>query len=222
MFDHDVLVLDERGPGVLLAGGSMVTSISNYIHRSKTPDTLERQVRRWMRSMNQARSDFADATPPADQPKLGEYLRPRATMPQPPLLSSGTSATSAFPCAVPSAVPSAVPPDKAAAPKDITANPRLAKFLRPLQPQQRRPPPDSSTEDCRIRQTEERLSQKEATKSKPRGSLKRATVAAALANVRLRDRVREAAAEARAADDSRPQLQVATSNHRWLTKPAYR
>ena len=44
MFDHDVLVLDERGPGVLLAGGGMVTSISNYIQRSKDPDALERQV----------------------------------------------------------------------------------------------------------------------------------------------------------------------------------
>ena len=74
MFDHDVLVLDERGPGVLLAGSSMVTSISNYIHRSKDPDALEREVRRWTRSMNQARSDFADATPPAGHPKLGEFL----------------------------------------------------------------------------------------------------------------------------------------------------
>ena len=104
MFDHDVLVLDERGPGVLLAGGSMVTSISNYIHGCKDPDALARQVGRWRRSMNQARSDFADATPPAGQPKLGEFLekagkdrsaaalaqldpvlRPRATMLQPPL-----------------------------------------------------------------------------------------------------------------------------------------
>ena len=53
-----------------------------------------------------------------------------------------------------------------------------------------------------IRQTEERLSQKGAAKSGARGSLKRATVAAALSNVRLRDRVREAAAGARAAHDS--------------------
>ena len=45
MFDHDVLVLDERGRGVLLAGGSMVTSISHYMHRSKDPEALERQVR---------------------------------------------------------------------------------------------------------------------------------------------------------------------------------
>ena len=202
MFDHDVSVLDERGPGDLLAGGSMVTSISNYIHRSKDPDALERQVRRWTRSMNQARSDFADATLPAGQPKLGEFLRPRTTMPQPPLPSSGTSATSAVPSAVPTAVPSAVPSDKTAAPKDIRANPGLTKFLRPLQPQQRRPPTDSSAEDSLIRQTEERLLQKEAAKSAPRGSLKRPTVAAALANVRLRDRVPEAAAEARAAHDS--------------------
>ena len=180
----------------------MVTSISNYIHRSKDPDALERQVRRWTRSMNQARSDFADATPPAGQLKLGEFLRPRATMPQPPLPSSGTSATSAVPSAVPTAVPSAVPSDKTAAPKDITANPRLAKFLQPLQPQQRRPPTDSSAEDSLICQTEERLSQKKAAKSGPRGSLKQPTVAAALANVRLRDRVLEAAAEARAAHDS--------------------
>ena len=83
MFDHDVLVLDERGPGVLLAGGSMVNSISNYVHRNKDREALERQVRRWTRSMNQARSDSADTTPPAGQPKLGEFLRPRATMPQP-------------------------------------------------------------------------------------------------------------------------------------------
>ena len=143
MFDHDVLVLDERGPGVLLAGGSMVTSISNYIHRSKDSEALARQVRRWTRSMNQARSDFADATPPAGERKLGEFLkkaeedrsaaalagldpspRPRAQMPQPPLSSSGTSATSAVPAGS----------DKTAAPKDITANPRLSKCLRPLQP----------------------------------------------------------------------------------------
>ena len=129
MFDNDLLVLDERGPGVLLAGGSMVTSISNYMNRSKDPDALERQVRRWTTSINQARSDFADATPPAGQPKLEEFLRPRGTMPQPLLLSSGTSATSAVPSAVPTAVPSTVPSDKTAAPKDITANPRLAKFL---------------------------------------------------------------------------------------------
>ena len=44
MFDHNVSVLDERGPGVLLAGGSMVISISNYMHRSKDPEALERQV----------------------------------------------------------------------------------------------------------------------------------------------------------------------------------
>ena len=75
VFDHDVLVLDERGPGVLLTGGSMVTSISNYIHRSKYPDALARQVRRWTRSMNQARSNFADTTLPAGQPKLGEFLK---------------------------------------------------------------------------------------------------------------------------------------------------
>ena len=202
MSDNDVLVLDERGPGVLSAGGSMVTSISNYMHRSKDPDALERQVGRSTRCMNQARSDFADATPPAGQPKLEEFLRPRATMPQPPLPSSGTSATSAVPSAVPTAVPSAVPSDKTAAPKDITANPGLAKFLRPLHPQQRRPPTDSSAEDSLIRQTEERLSQKEAVRSAPRGSLKRATVAAALANVRMRDLVREAAAEARAVHNS--------------------
>ena len=119
-------------------------------------------------------------------------LRPRATMPEPPLSSSGPSATSAVPTGS----------DKTAAPKDITANPRLAKFLRPLQPQPRRPPPDSAAEDSLIRQTEVRLWQKRAARSGARGSLKRATVAAALANVRLRDRVREAAAEARAAHDS--------------------
>ena len=119
-------------------------------------------------------------------------LRPRATMPQPPLPSSGTSAISAVPAGS----------DKIAAPKGITANPRLAKFLRLLQPQQRRPPPDWSAEDSLFSQTEERLSQKEAPKSGARGSLKRATVAAALANVRLRDRVREAAGDARAAHDS--------------------
>ena len=45
MFDHDVLVLDVRDPGVLLAGGSMVISISNYMDRSKDPEALERQVR---------------------------------------------------------------------------------------------------------------------------------------------------------------------------------
>ena len=206
MFDHNVLVLDERGPGVLIAGGSMVTSISNYIHRSKDPGALERQVRRWTRSMNHARSDFADATPPAGQPKLGEFLRPKATMPQPLLPPSSTTATSAVPSAVPTAMPTAVPSavlsDKTAAPKGITAHPRLAKFLRPLQPQPRRPPTESSAEDSLIRQTEERLSQKEAAKSAPRGSLKRATVAAALANVTMHDRVREAAAEARAAHDS--------------------
>ena len=44
MFDHDLLVLDERGPGVLLAGSSMVTSISSYMHRSKDPEALESQV----------------------------------------------------------------------------------------------------------------------------------------------------------------------------------
>ena len=202
MFDHDKLVLDERGPGILLAGGSMVTSISNDIHRSKDPDALERQVRRWTRSMNQAGLDFADATLRAGQPKQGEFLRPRATIPQALLPSSGRTATSALSSAVPTAVQSAVPSDKTAAPKDITTNRRLAKFLRLLQPQQRRPPTDSSAEDFLIRQTEERLSQKEAAQSGPRGSLKRATVAAALANVRLRNRVREAAAEARAADDS--------------------
>ena len=98
-------------------------------------------------------------------------------MPQPPLPSSGTSAMSAVPAGY----------DKTAAPKDITANPRLAKFLRPLQPQQQRPPPDSSAEASLICQTEERLSQKETVKSGARGSLKRATVAAALANVRLCD-----------------------------------
>ena len=180
-------MLDERGPGVLLAGGSMITSISNYIHRSKDPDALERQVGRWTRSMNQAPSDFADATPAAGQPKLGEFLRPRATMPQPPLPSSGTSATSAVQSAFPTAVPSAVPSDKTAAPKEITANPQLAKSLRPLQLQQRRPPTDSNAEDSPICQTEEKLSQKEVAKSAPRGSLKQATVVAALANVRMRD-----------------------------------
>ena len=206
-----MLMLDERGPGVLLAGGSMVTSISNYIHQSKDPDALARQVRRRTRSMKQARSEFADATLPTGQLKLGEFLkkagedgsaaalagldpalRPRATMLQPLLSSSGRSATSAVPAGS----------DKTAAPKDITANPRLAKCLRPLQPQQRRAPPDSSAEHSLIRQTVGRLSQKEASKSGARGSLKRATVVAALANVRLRDRVREAAAEARAAHDS--------------------
>ena len=219
MFDHDVLVLDERGPGVLLAGGSMVISISNYMHRSKDPEALERQVRRWTRSMNQARTDFADATPPAGQPKLGEVLRPRATMPQQLLPLSGTTPTTAIPTAlltaVPTAVPTAapsdktaepkgitapaVPSDKTAAPKGITAHPRLAKFLRPLQP--RRPPTEirqeEEGEEQLIRQAEERLA-----KSAPRGSLKRATVAAAMANVRMRDRVREAAAEACAAHDS--------------------
>ena len=206
MFDHDVLVLDERGPGVLLASGSMVTSISNYIHRSKDPEALERQVRRWTRSMNQARSDYADATPLAGQPKLREFLRPRATMPQPPLPASGTTATSAVPSAVltavPTAVPSAVLSDETPAPKVITAHPQVANFLRPLQPQPRRPPTESSAEDSLIRQTKERLSQKEAAKCASRGSLKRATVAAALANVRMRDRLREAAAEARPAHDS--------------------
>ena len=216
MFDHDVLVLDERGPGVLLAGSSMVTSISNYMHRSKDPEALERQVRRWTRSMNQAWSDFADATPPAGQPKLAEFLRPRETMPQPPLPPSVTTPPSAVPSAVPSAartaiptavptaaqtaVPTAVPSDKMARPKDIAAHPRLAKFLRPLQPQPRRPPTEiHEAEEQLICQAEERLSQKEAGKFAPRGSLKRATVAAALANIRMRDRVREAAAEARAA-----------------------
>ena len=81
MFDHDVLVLDERGPGILLTGGSMVISISNYMDRSRDPEALERQVRGWTRSMNQAPTDFADATPLAGRPKLGEFLRPRATMP---------------------------------------------------------------------------------------------------------------------------------------------
>ena len=203
MFDHDVFVLDERGPSVLLAGGSMVTSISNYMHRSKGPEALERQVRRWTRSMNQAWLDFADATPPAGQPKLGQFLRPRATMPQPPLPLSGTTPTSVIPSALPTAVPTAVPSDKTAAPKGIAAHPRLAKFLRPLQPQPQRPPTEiHQAEEQLIRQAEERLSQKEAAKSAPRGSLKRATVAAALANVRMRDRVREAAAEVRAAHDS--------------------
>ena len=188
MFDHDVLVLDERGPGVLLAGSSMVTSISNYMHRSKNPEALERQVRRWTRSMNQARSDFADATQPASQPKLGEFLRPRATMTQPPLPPSGTTPTSAVPSAVRTAVPTAVLSDKTTAPKGITAHPRLAKFLRALQPQPRRPPKEiRQAEEQLIRQAEERLSQKQAAKSAPRGSLKRATVAAALANVRIRD-----------------------------------
>ena len=108
MFDHDVLVLDERGPGVLLAGSSMVTSMSNYMHRSKDTEALERQVRRWTRSMSQARSDFADATPPAGQHKLGEFLRPGATMPQPPPPQSGTTPTSAVPSAIPTAAQTAV------------------------------------------------------------------------------------------------------------------
>ena len=95
-----------------------------------------------------------------------------------------------------------VKPDETAASKGITAHPRLAKFLRPLQPQPRRPPTETSAEDSLIRQTGDRLSQKEAAKSAPRGSLKRAKVAAALANGRMRDRVREAAAEAGAAHDS--------------------
>ena len=236
MFDHDVLVLDERGPGVLLAGGSMVISISNYMHRSRDPQELERQVRRWTSSMNKARTDFADATPPAGQPKLGEFLRPRATMPQPPLPPSGTTPTTAVPTALPTAVPSdktaapkgitapavpsdktaapkgiaapVVPSDKTAAPKGIGAHPRLAKFLRLLQP--RRPPTEIGQEEEEkeqlIRQAEERLA-----KSAPRGSLKRATVAAALTNVRMRDRVREAAAEARAAADSL----TTTSSSEW-------
>ena len=113
-------------------------------------------------------------------------------MRKPLLSSSETSATSAVPAGS----------DKTAELKDITANAQLAKFLRPLQPQQRRAPPDSSAEDSLIRHTEGRLSQKEAAKSRARGSLKRPTVMAALANVTLRDRVREAAAEARAAHDS--------------------
>ena len=108
-------------------------------------------------------------------------------MPQPPLPPSGTTATSAVPSAVPTAVPtavpSAVPSDETAAPKGITAHPRLANFLRPLQPQPRRAAIEASAEDSLIRQTEERLCQKEAAKSAPRGS-------------------REAAAEARAAHDS--------------------
>ena len=199
-----MLVLDERGPGVLLACGSMVTSISNYMHRSKDPEALERQVRQWTRSMNQALSDFADATPPAGQPKLGEFLRPRATMPQPPLPPFGTTPTSAVPSAIPTAtwtaiptavptaaqtaVPTAVPSDKTAPPKGIAAHPRLAKFLRPLQPQPRRPSTEiHQAEEQLICQAEERLSRKEAAKSAPRGSLKRATVAAALGNVRMRD-----------------------------------
>ena len=149
MFDHNVLVLDERGPGVLLAGGSMVISIGNYMHRSKNLEALERQVRRWTRSLNQFRTDFADAIPPAGQPKLREFLRPRATMPQPPLPPSGTTPTTAVQTAlltaVPTAVPTAaasdktaapkgitapaVPSDKTAPPKGITAHPRLAKFF---------------------------------------------------------------------------------------------
>ena len=243
MFHHDVLVLDERGPGVLLAGGSMVISISNYMHRSRDPEALERQVRRWTRSMNQAGTDFADATPPVGQPKLGEFLRPRATMPQPPLPQSGTTPTTAVPTALPTAVPSdktaapkgitapavpsdktaapkgitapAVPSDKTAAPKGIAAHPRLAKFLRPLQP--RRPSTEirqeEEEEEQLIRQAEERLA-----KSAPRGSLKRATVAAALANVRMRDRVREAAAEARAAADS----STTTSSSEWEPSLAHK
>ena len=243
MFDHDVLVLDERGPGVLLAGGSMVISISNYMHRSRAPEALERHVHRWTRSMNQARTDFADATPPAGQPKMGEFLRPRATMPQPPLPPSGTTPTTAVPTALRTAVPSdktaapkgitapavpsdktaapkgitapAVPSDKTAAPKGIAAHPRLAKFLRPLQP--RRPPTEirqeEEEEEQLIRQAEERLA-----KSAPRGSLKRATVAAALANVRMRDRVREAAAEARAAADS----STTTSSSEWEPSLAHK
>ena len=206
----------------------MVISISNYMHCSRDPEALERQIRRWTRSMNQARTDFTDATPPAGQLKLGEFLRPRATMPQPPLPPSGTTPTTAVPTALPNAIPSdktaaprgitapavpsdktaapkgitapAVPSDKTAAPKGIAAHPRLAKFLRPLQPG--RPPTEirqeeEEEEEQLIRQAEERLA-----KSAPRGSLKRATVAAALATVRMRDRVREAAAEARAAAHS--------------------
>ena len=118
-----------------------------------------------------------------------------------------TAVLSAVPTAVPSdktAAPKgitapAVPSDKTAAPKGITAHPRLANFLRPLQP--RRPPTEirkeEEEEEQLIRQAEERLA-----KSAPRGSLKRATVAAALANGGMRDRVREAAAEARVAADS--------------------
>ena len=80
------------------------------------------------------------------------------------------------------------------------AHPRLAKFKRPLQP--RRPPTEirqeeEEGEEQLIRQAEER-----PAKSAPRGSLKRATLAAAMANIPMRDRVREAAAEARAAHDS--------------------
>ena len=156
--------------------------------------------------MNQARSAFADATPPEGQPKLEEFLRPRATMPQPLLPLPGTTARSAVlsavPTALPTAVPSAVPSAETAVPKGITAHPRLEKFLRPLQPQPRGPPTEASAEDSLIHQTEGRLSQKEAAKSAPRGSLKRATVAAALTNVRMRDQVREAAAKARAAHHS--------------------
>ena len=236
---HDVLVLDEEGPGVFLAGGSMVISINNYMHRSKDLEALQRQVRRLTRSMNQARTEFADATPLAGQPKPGEFLRTRATMPQPPLPPSSTTPTTAVPTAlltavltaVPTAVPTAapsdktaapkgitapavpsdktaapkgitapaVPSDKTAAPKGITAHPQLAKFLRPLPP--RRPPPEirqeEEEEEHLIRQAEERLA-----KPARRGSLKQATVAAAMANVRMRDRVREAAAEACAAHDS--------------------
>ena len=72
-----------------------------------------------------------------------------------------------------------------------------------MQPQPRRPPTEiHQAEEQLISEAEERLCKKQAAKSGPRGSLKRATVAAALANVRMRNRVRQAAAEARAAHNS--------------------
>ena len=71
------------------------------------------------------------------------------------------TSTSAVPSAVPTAVPTAVPSDKTAAPKGITAHPRLAKFFRPLQLQPRRPPTEiHQAEEQLIRQAEETLSQK--------------------------------------------------------------
>ena len=84
-----------------------------------------------------------------------------------------------------------------------------------LQP--RRPP----TEICQEEEEEEQLirqAEERPAKSAPRGSLKRATVAAALANVRMPDRVREAAAEARAAADS----STTTSSSEWEPSLAHK
>ena len=72
---------------------------------------------------------------------------------------------------------------------------------------------EEEEEEQLIRQAEERLA-----KSAPRGSLQRATVAAALANVRMRYRVREAAAEGRAAADS----STTTSSSEWEPSLAHK